>query len=51
MLFIDLFLFLTRGRWVEENVIVVFFCTAFINFIDVFGDTRLIMSEFVVGAF
>ena len=24
VLFIDLFLFLTRGRWVEENVIIVF---------------------------
>ena len=28
-----------------------FLCTAFINFIDVFGDSRLRMSEFAVGAF
>ena len=26
-------------------------CTAFINFIDVFGDTMLRMSEFAVGDF
>ena len=50
VLFIDLFLFLTRGRWVEE-MLLLFLCTAFINFIDVFGDTRLRMSEFAVGAF